>query len=290
MMRSSVLRNELGLSLVELLISMVVACIVIAAIYRTFTDQAKSYSIQEHMSAMQQNARVSMDMIARDVRMAGFEEVGFDVPDSNAIVAINSSVGPDSIMVSDGQGVATGLTANVGGGASAIAVLSLDPNSDGANDFAQGGGVIVSDGNQTEGFQITSIDEATGTITLSGTLVNPYLAVDTVVVPATLYEVNGTNLRRNGSVLAGSIEDLQFAYIFDDGGEANAPDNTDGDDTNDSGDIRSVRINVLVRTRAEHLDFTGSRPGIEDHAAGGTIDHYRRRLLTTVVKVRNLGL
>ncbi|NIO08164.1 MAG: hypothetical protein GTO40_09245, partial [Deltaproteobacteria bacterium] len=123
-------------------------------------------------------------------------------------------------MVSDGQGVATGLTANVGGGASAIAVLSLDPNSDGANDFAQGGGVIVSDGNQTEGFQITSIDEATGTITLSGTLVNPYLAVDTVVVPATLYEVNGTNLRRNGSVLAGSIEDLQFAYIFDDGGEA----------------------------------------------------------------------
>lgn len=281
------LRKESGLTLVELLIAMVLAAIVTAVTYNTYVIQARSYSIQEQVSGMQQNVRVAMDMIARDVRMAGFEEVGYTVPDSNAIVAINSSVGPDSIMVSDSQGFSTTVVADVAAGAGALTVTTLDPDGDATDDFTQNAGVIISNGVRTEGFRITGI--AGTTLTLSGSLMNAYLAADAVVVPAAIYDVNGTNLRRNGDVLASNIEDLQLAYIFEDTDVAYAPDDTDGDDTNDTYDIRSVRINLLARTGRVDPDFSGSRPGVEDHAADGTTDQYRRRLLSTVVRVRNVG-
>ncbi|MEA1866845.1 MAG: PilW family protein, partial [Thermodesulfobacteriota bacterium] len=67
-------------------------------------------------------------------------------------------------------------------------------------------------------------------------------------------------------------------------------DENDGDDTNDYDDIRSIRITILARTDRPDPDFNGQRPAIEDHAADDDPDHYRRRLLTTLIKVRNLGL
>ncbi len=89
--------------------------------------------------------------------------------------------------------------------------------------------------------------------------------------------------------LAENIEDLQVFIIFTDGDEANTYDDTDVDNTNDYDDIRSIRISILARTDRPDPDFNGQRPAIEDHA-GGAPDHYRRRLLSTLIKVRNLGL
>jgi type IV pilus assembly protein PilW len=271
------------------MVAMVLAIIVTGAIYHTYAVQTKSYNIQDQLSEMQQNARAAMEMIVRELRMAGFGEAGFTVPDANAVVASNSSAGPDAIMVSDSQGLSTEIPANIAAGSPTITVAFLDPNGDGTNDFFQNAGVIISNGAQTEGFQIIGIDPATNTITLSGTLANSYVAEGTVVVPATIYDVNASRLRRNTDVLAANIDDLQFAYIFDDGEEANAPNNADADDTNDTDDIRSIRINLLARARSGDPDFTGGRPTIEDHAADGSTDQFRRRLLTTVVRLRNMG-
>ena len=86
--------------------------------------------------------------------------------------------------------------------------------------------------------------------------------------------------------LAPNIEDLQFAYQLADGTWSNAPTSPE--------DIRAVRINVLARTPfADHspgqTGTIGQRPDIEDHDVSNAADGFRRRLLSSVVEVRNLG-
>ena len=62
-----------GFSLVELLISMLVGLVVLGAAYSVFTIQNKTLSNQEEIVAMQQNVRIGMDMMIREIGMAGYD-------------------------------------------------------------------------------------------------------------------------------------------------------------------------------------------------------------------------
>jgi prepilin-type N-terminal cleavage/methylation domain-containing protein len=64
-----------GLTLIELLIAMAISAILIAAIYRTFILQQKTYTVQEQVVDMQQNVRVAINRMMREIRMAGFGNV-----------------------------------------------------------------------------------------------------------------------------------------------------------------------------------------------------------------------
>jgi type IV pilus assembly protein PilW len=66
-------RTDQGFTLVELLVSMVIAGVVSAAIYSTYHTQQKSYMLQEQLTAMQQNLRAAMFYMAREIRMAGLD-------------------------------------------------------------------------------------------------------------------------------------------------------------------------------------------------------------------------
>ena len=61
-----------GFSLIELMAALGISAIVLTAITSTFISQTRSYNTQEQINAMQQNARVAMDMITREIRMAGY--------------------------------------------------------------------------------------------------------------------------------------------------------------------------------------------------------------------------
>jgi type IV pilus assembly protein PilW len=65
-----------GFTLIEILIAMAIGAVVMAAIVDTFITQRKSYDLQEQISEMIQSARISMDMMSRDVRMAGYNPTG----------------------------------------------------------------------------------------------------------------------------------------------------------------------------------------------------------------------
>ena len=66
------LRGCKGLTLIELLVAMAISSILIAAIYRTFIGQHKTYTVQEQVVDMQQNVRVAINRMMREIRMAGF--------------------------------------------------------------------------------------------------------------------------------------------------------------------------------------------------------------------------
>lgn len=60
-----------GFTLLELVIGMAVSLLAMGAIYSTFLSQHKSYLIQGETAAMQQNIRVAMFYMQREIRMAG---------------------------------------------------------------------------------------------------------------------------------------------------------------------------------------------------------------------------
>lgn len=68
--------GERGFSLVELLIAMAVGLVVLGAAYSVFTLQNKTFGNQEELVAMQQNVRAGMDMMAREIGMAGYDPAG----------------------------------------------------------------------------------------------------------------------------------------------------------------------------------------------------------------------
>lgn len=55
---------------------MAIGGLLLGAVISTFILQSKAYDVQEQMTEMVQTARAAMDMIGREVRMAGYDPTG----------------------------------------------------------------------------------------------------------------------------------------------------------------------------------------------------------------------
>jgi type IV pilus assembly protein PilW len=70
------LRNITGFTLTELIVAMGIGMVVLAAVTTTFMAQARFYNAQEQINEMQQNARGALDVITRELKMAGYNPNG----------------------------------------------------------------------------------------------------------------------------------------------------------------------------------------------------------------------
>lgn len=68
--------NQRGVTLTELLIALALGLFTIGAVYGVHLNQVKKQIVQEDVLAMQQTARAAMDMMAREIRMAGYDPMG----------------------------------------------------------------------------------------------------------------------------------------------------------------------------------------------------------------------
>ncbi len=127
------------------------------------------------------------------------------------------------------------------------------------------------------GFQITASDgRSTGPTSIAFTIdYNENGSVDNDDHEQVAFRLNGLELQKysvssnnHWQSLAENIEKLSFTYIMADGTVTNFPVNPK--------DIRLVRVTLIGRT------------GMSD--SGFSSDGYRRRELTNIIKVRNLGL
>jgi prepilin-type N-terminal cleavage/methylation domain-containing protein len=76
-------RYAYGFTLIELMIAMVIAGIVLAAIYQAYRSQQKAYVTQQMVIEMQQNARSAMTLMKREIRMAGYKPAATDGIDND---------------------------------------------------------------------------------------------------------------------------------------------------------------------------------------------------------------
>ena len=88
-MNSTAIKNQKGITLIELVVAFVIFAIVSAASYRLFVSQGRAYAVQDQVVEIQQNIRSGMEIMLRDVRMTGFDS---DSPTSK--IDINTPIVP----------------------------------------------------------------------------------------------------------------------------------------------------------------------------------------------------
>jgi type IV pilus assembly protein PilW len=115
--------HEDGFTLIEVMIALLMAGIMVSAIFTAFTTQRKSYTMQELVAELQQNLRVAQYGLTTNIRMAGYDptgdaDAGFvsaDVSRFNFTVDIVNSAGPppdgDGDVVDANEDVSLGLSA-----------------------------------------------------------------------------------------------------------------------------------------------------------------------------------
>jgi len=261
----SVFSKKKGLTLIELLIALVLSSILIAALYRIFISQHKIYGIQDQVVDMQQNVRIAMGQMTREIRMAGyggnilaiFSNInGF----ADIITPSDNSI---SVILADQIGI---LKQNTMRGSNQLKVTNASKfNTDKKKYFCLNG---------LNNYLIQSI--VTDTITLTTSLSEDHVINEPVyLVKAITYTLGLSGgkpaLRRNENTgggaqpVAENIESLQFVYLDKNGNvTANPPD------------IRMVKVTVTAKTNRSDPEYKGG-------------DGYRRRILSSHIKVRNMG-
>lgn len=65
-------KRQAGVTLIELMISLTIGLILVAAVGYVYVGSRQSFRTQEALSRMQENARYAFDVIGKDIRLAGF--------------------------------------------------------------------------------------------------------------------------------------------------------------------------------------------------------------------------
>lgn len=69
-------KGEQGFSLIELLIATVISLVLFTSLFTAFIMQRKAYNVQEQITEMMQVARAAMDMMGREIKVAGYDLAG----------------------------------------------------------------------------------------------------------------------------------------------------------------------------------------------------------------------
>ena len=273
--RVSKMMQENGVTLVEMLVAMVIGLVVMAAIYSTYNSQQQQYLVQEQVSGMQQNLRASVYFIARETRMAGY-----DPTESGNFALTNVTL--------DGNGDST-ITFQADfdddgtlGADETITYSIFDSGADGITDLARndgGGNQLLAQGVESLGLAYAFDQDGDGELDTSAGG-NVIWAVDT----------NGDN-------------QLDLNLDTDGDGVINISDDTTPGNGVLEGvalvgtpvplaDIRAVKIWILARTdqviRGFH-DTDSYVVGRRVITPAGDDNRFKRRLLTTTVRCRNLN-
>jgi len=246
-----------GFTLIELMITAALLLLLLVGITGVFTSQHQAHVVVDQVTQAQQSVRASAQMIARDLRRAGFM-----VPEHAAACAFDGITEADTLFVSDtdairsvfdletdnedlrGQfgapisGEAPGST--LGGSARALTLsrLWVDVAADG-DDFAVNRGVIIVDRSRRDSSaacgRISAIAGNTLTVDFGASSHTVGSNADLVAVPAHVYRLEAGStpgadrLLRDEQLLTTGVEDFQLTFFFDE----------DDDRTLDPGEIYS---------------------------------------------------
>lgn len=262
----SKLKRQRGVSLIELMVSLVIGLIILLGITQIFTANRQTYTIQESVGRLQENGQYAINFIARHLRHAGYYPNPYVVPGnktSHETLAFNG---------------VTPVNGNEGGGAAAdsLTVSYYTTGTDCVGNAPTGGFVLEQATTQTS-------------ITTAGAIVPGIPAAITnntfTIAPGA---AGRPALFCNGIEIAEGIENLQIRYGED--------TDTDGfvdrylafDQVTDFSNVMIIQVALLAGTITEPTQ----EPDIKTYSLYGTIidpvdDGRLRRVYTTTIRLRN---
>ena len=260
------LKKKNAVTVIELLIALMLSSILTAVLYRVFISHQKTYRVQDQVAEMQQNVRVALGQMTKEIRMAGYGGDMMSVFGSingftDIITPANNSI---TIILADEVGV---LKQNAAKGSTQLKATNAKIFNPDKKKYLCLNGL--------NNYLVRSVTE--DTIDLTAPLAEGHPVNQPVyLVKAISYYLGlsggKTVLRRNentgggGQPVADSIESLEFTY-FDGGGDVTA----------NPADIRMVKVAVTGKTNMSDPEYKGG-------------DGYRRRTLSSYITVRNMGL
>jgi prepilin-type N-terminal cleavage/methylation domain-containing protein len=273
-----ILRKQNGISLIELLVALVIATGLMAAIYRTFIGQQKTFVVQEEVVDMQQNIRYAIGNMMREIKMAGFGNISMVLPATINGSIYNNIINPDTptanaLTILSVTNSGSTLTTEGGINQNQIVVSTLT-DIRGNQLFDTNNKKYISIGG-VESNIISSIDSATKTLTLNFPLSFKHeVSTPVFTIRAITYNVGVENgipvlMKDDGSgsfPQADGIEALQFQYL-----------DQDGNVTATLANIRIIRVLLTARTNIQDPDYK---------EGGG----YRRRQIASNIHLRNMGI
>ncbi|MBT8092483.1 MAG: PilW family protein [Gammaproteobacteria bacterium] len=319
--------RQYGVTLVELLISMVIGLLLVGGVLQIFSSARQTYRVHDATSRMQEGGRMALEVLARDIRMADFWGCA-----SNSINLVNnldtSGTGyvdfvtggivgtdgggmvPDSITLR--SGVDSGIAIEPPYGPQASANIKVNVG----NGLAEDAIVMVSDCTNGDVFQISNANpNGTGTLVHNtGTgapgnrnVTNPgcpgggnahclskvYGGDAKVLLTQEIIYSIGTGsegepaLFRNGAEFVDGIENLQILYGEDTNGSGTPNYFVPEGQVTDMNAVVSVRIAIVTRSSDDFLT-----DGIaQNYSVHGTNvvapDQRLRQVYTSTIAVRN---
>jgi len=267
-----------GFTLIELLIAMAITGIVAGAIFTAFQSQQKSYLIQDQVTEMQQNLRAAMDIMVREIRMAGYDPTqssgaSISTNSTGIMIQVTMDINSDKDCSDSNENITYGFS------------NANDANADG---IADAGAANLGRRNTGGGFQpiaenIQAIGFAYAYDADGDDNLDTSAGGDIIWAVDTDGDGNWDNLDTDGD---GDID-------ADDGpgiGNNGVINGTGTGTAVDTSQIRAVRIWILARVKRPDPDFVNTNTYIVGANVITPNDGFRRRLLSTTVKCRNMGL
>ena len=128
-MRSATLHGQDGFTMVEMLIALSIFLLILMGVFQIFEPTNAAYVSSERKLGVQQNARIAMDMMVRQIRTAGFfpENLTTDTTDDVANpVGVQIATNAALAVAGDLDGSCATLPAGPCAGASKAFVFCLD--------------------------------------------------------------------------------------------------------------------------------------------------------------------
>lgn len=266
-------KRQKGFTLVEILIALVIIGFITTAAVNIYLTQHQGWLMEEQVSDMQQNARVAMRELTTKIRMAGYK-----VPQGiDPLIGNNGDSDSLTILTRPEMDCEATVEHTMPQPSSELRCDGHDVSCFEDNTWAY---IYDSFAREGEFFYITHVQVSSSHIQHNTMDLSKCYPQGSVVMSMQLhkYYIDKTTdpehpklmlVRENAipNVFAENIEDLQFEYSLANGVFTDTPPVGTV--------VREVRITLTARTEKKDLQFPAE---------------YRKRVLTSNVKVRNLGL
>ena len=241
-------KTQNGFTIIEVMIAVVISSVLITAVYQTFHSQQRSYTMQNEAAAMEQNLRGSLYLLTKELRSAGYNP---QQETTENFRFVTSFPAPNNLFTVnyDGSG---GSESN----AHFTVAFTLDTD---------GSGGIESNRNEQIAYKF---DKDTKTLQR--------------------FNDSQPDITKKWEIVASNIDAVYFTYY-----------DNNKTITTDPANIEYIEISMLARTGKQDSKYTNTTvytnkegvklcPQVSDECINDSFgDHYRRRLLTTTIQIRN---